>query len=239
MHHPTNFAVPVAAMGVVATIAYVILGIRNLRRDPPYARAYFATAFVQFGIASLVAFRLVSPVIGYSLLCLALAGFQLVGLVQDEQARARQRRVALLARRPAAEVVPTIWVLLAVSTGVMLVLYVILDKQRVAAVIVALCAFLMAGIAWRIASAPRQLFGEDVEHERMRDRYCRTRKAGVTAVVAMGSVMAFTVFADSNVHTTLPLLRALANVSWWTWALSAVSVIVYCTYLGRQSSSAS
>ncbi|MGH7736649.1 MAG: hypothetical protein ACREMP_02085 [Candidatus Tyrphobacter sp.] len=108
----------------------------------------------------------------------------------------------------------------------------ILDEQRIAAAIVAVCTFLMAGIAWRIASAPRQLFGENVRYERMRDRYSRTRKSGVTAVVAMGSIMVFTVFVNSNLHTALPLLRTLQVVSWWMWAVSGVSLIVYCTYLG-------
>lgn len=230
---------PVAALAVVAAIGYGIPGIRNRHRDPAYARAFLVTACVAIIIALLVLFHVVSPVIGYSFLCLALAGFQLADLLQDEHARARQRRVALLAPRPAAEVVPTVWVAVAVAEGLMLVPYVVLDHQPVAAVIVAVCDFLMAGIAWRIASAPRQLFGEDVRYERMRDRYSRTRKAGVTSVIAMGSVMAFTVFINDNVHTALPLLRTLQSVSWWTWALSGASLILYCAYLGRQSSSTS
>jgi hypothetical protein len=186
-----------------------------------------------------VLFRIISPVIGYSLLCLALAGFQLADLLQDERARARQRRVALLSPRPAAELIPTIWVALAVAAALMLAPYVILDKQRFAAVIVAICAFVMAGIAWRIASAPRMLFGQDVRYERMRDRYFRARKSGLTAVIAMGSIMVFTVFVNYDLHTALPLLRTLQSVSWWTWALSGVSLILYCMYLGRQSSSTS
>lgn len=241
MHHLTSFDqnLAIAAVAFLAAFAYGFLGIRNHHCDPPYARAFFVTAFIAFVIALLELFQAVSAVIGYSLLCLALAGFQLADLLQDERVRAHQRRVALLAPRPAAEVVPTVWVALAVATGLMVAPYMILDEQRVAAVIVAVCAFLMAGIAWRIASAPRQLFGENVRYERMRDRYSRTRKAGVTAVVAMGSIMVFIVFVNYDLHTTLPLLRTLQNVSWWTWALSGVSLILYCTYLGRQSSSTS
>lgn len=241
MHHPATFdpSLPVAVVGFLAAIVYAIFAIRNRHCDPPYARASFVTASVAFFIALFVLLQLVSPVIGYSFLCLALAGFQLADLLQDEHARARKRRIALLAPRSVAEVVPTIWVALAVGAGLMLTPYVVLDKQRVAAVIVAICAFIMAGIAWRIASAPRQLFGEDVRYERVRDRYSRTRKAGLTAVIAMGSIMAFTVFVNVDLHTRLPLLRTLENVSWWTWALSGVSLVVYCMYLGRQSSSTS
>ncbi|HVA32638.1 MAG TPA: hypothetical protein VNG31_00730 [Candidatus Baltobacteraceae bacterium] len=241
MHYLTTFDqnLMVAATALLVTTAYTILGIRNRLCDPPYALAFFVTAFVAFIIALSVLFQVVSSVIGYSMLCLALAGFQLAGLLQDEHARARQRRVALLAPRPAAEVVPTAWVALAVAAGLMLVPYVILDEQRVAAAIVMVCAFLMAGIAWRIASAPRQLFGEDVRYERKRDRYSRTRKTGVTAIVAMGSIMVFTAFVNYHLHTMLPLLRTLQNASWWMWTLSAVSLLLYCTYLGRKSSSAS
>lgn len=241
MQYLTSFEqnLMIAAVAFLAAIAYAILGIRNRLADPPHARALFVTSSVAFVIGLLVLFQVASPVVGYSLLCLALAGFQLVDLLQDEQARARQRRVALLAPRPAAEVVPTVWVSLAAAAGLLVAPYVILGEERVAAVVVAVCAFLMAGIAWRIATAPRQLFGQDVRYERMRDRFSRTRKAGVTAVVAMGSIMVFIVFVNYDLHTAMPLLRTLQSVSWWTWALSAVSLIVYCTYLGRRSSSTS
>lgn len=155
MHHLTAFhqSLAIAASNFVAAIAYGILGIRNRRCDPPYARAFFVTASVAVVIGLLVLFQIVSPVIGYSLLCLALAGFQLADLLQDEHARARQRRIALLAPRPAAEVVPTVWVSMAIAAGLMVAPYVILDKQRVAAAIVAICAFVMAAIAWRASPA--------------------------------------------------------------------------------------
>ena len=241
MHHQTAFdrSLVAAAVAVLATVLYTIIGVRNRRYDPPHARASFVTAFVSFVIALLVVCQVLSPVIGYSLQCLTLAGFQLADLMQDEHARARQHRIALLAPRPAADVVPTVWVALAVAAGLMLMPYVILDEQRVAAVIVAVCALLMAGIAWRIASAPRQLFGEDIRYERMQDRYSRTRKAGLTALIAMGSIMVFISFVNYDLHTVPPLLHTLQNISWWTWALSGISLILYCTYLGRQSSSTS
>jgi hypothetical protein len=241
MHQPTPYDqnLAVAAVALLAAIAYGILGFRNRQCDPPYAHTFFATASVAFVITALVLLQTVSPVVGYSLLCLALAGFQLAHLLQDERARAQRRRVALLAPRPAADAVPTVWVALAVATGLMLAPYVFLDERRVAAVIVATCAFVTAGIAWRIATAPRQLFGEDLRYERVRDRYSRTRRAGVTAVVAMGTIMVFISFVNYNLHAVPPLLRTLQSVSWWTWAVSAISVVLYCTFFGRQPSSTS
>lgn len=241
MHQLTPYDqnLAVAAAALLVAIAYGILGFRNRRCDPPYARAFFVTASVAFIVTLLVLLQTVSPVVGYSLLCMALAGFQLADLLQDERARAQRRRVALLAPRPAADAVPMVWVTLAVATGLMLAPYVFLEEQRVAALIVALCAFVTAGIAWRSASAPRQLFGENLRNERVRDRYSRTRRAGVTAVVAMGTIMVFICFVNYNLHVVPPLLRTLQSVSWWTWAVSAISVILYCTFFGRQPSSAS
>jgi len=241
MHHPTASIenLTIAAVAFLATIAYGILGARNRHRDPPYARAFFVTAFVALVIAVLVLFQVASPVVGYSLLCLALAGFQLADLLQDEHARARRRRVALLAPRPAAEVAPTLWVALAVASVLPLAPYVALDEQRAAATIVGICALVMAAIAWRIASAPRQLYGEHLQSEQMRDRRSRTRKAGITAVIAMGSIMVFISFVNYNLPTVLPLQRTLLTVSWWTWALSGASVILYSVYLGRLRDSTS
>jgi len=241
MHHLTSFDqnLTVAAVAFLATIVYGILGIRNRRCDPPYARAFFVTAFVAFVIALLVVYQLVSPVVGYSLLCLALAGFQLADLLQDEHARARRRRVALLVPRPAAEVAPTVWVALAAASVLPLTPYVILNQERAAATIVGICALVMAAIAWRIASAPRQLYGEHLQSERMRDRRSRTRKAGITAVIAMGSIMVFISFVNYNLPAVLPLQRTLLSVSWWTWALSGASVILYSVYLGRLGDSTS
>lgn len=241
MHRLTAYDqnLTIAAVTILATIVYGILGIRNRHCDPPHARALFVTTSVAFVIAVLVLLQAVSPVVGYGFLCLTLAAFQLADLIQDERARAQRRRVALLAPRPSADVVPTVWLALAVATGLMLAPYVFLDEQRVAAVIVAFCTFVMAAIGWRIASAPRQLFGEDVRHERMRDRYSRSRRAGLIAVIAMGTIVVFISFVNYTLPTVLPLQRTLLSVSWWTWALSGVSLILYCTYLRRQSSSTS
>lgn len=237
--HLTTFDqnLAVSAVAVLMALVHAVLGARQRRSDPPWARANFLVAFAALALAVLILLQAVSPVVGYSLVCLAEAGFQLFDLLQDE--RTRRRRVASLAPRPAAETVPTVWVALAVACGLMLAPYVILDEQRGPAFVVAACAFAMASIAWRIASGPVQLYGDDIRSERLRDRASRSGKAGVTAVVAMGSVMAFISFVNYDLSTVLPLQRTLLVVSWWTWALSAVSVVVYSRYLRRLSSSPS
>lgn len=239
MHHFTGFdkSLTIAGSAFLVSVLYVVLGMRNRHCDPPYARAFFVTAFIAFVIALLVWYQAVSAVVGYSFLCLALAGFQLADLLQDEHARARRRRVALLAPRPAAEAAPTVWVALAAVSVLSLTPYLVLNEERAAATIVGVCALVMTAIAWRIASAPRQLYGEHLASEWMRDRRSRTRKAGVTAVIAMGSIMVFMSFVNHNLPAVLPLQRTLLSVSLWTWALSAASVILYSVHLGRLSDS--
>lgn|GEM_PF-1442034 len=237
--HLTTFQAELAATSAFAgsvLIIYGILGIRQRRCDPVSARKSFAVALLALVLALLMLPQVLSPVVGYSLLCLALAGSQLFDLLQDE--RARRRRVASLAPRPNAEAIPTVWVALAVASALLLAPYVILGEQRAAAVIAGVCAFVMAGISWRIASAPVQLHGEDIRQERMRERAARMRKAGVAAVIAMGSIMVFISFVNSQLPTVLPLQRTLLNVSWWTWAVSGVWVIVYSRHLFRITDSA-
>jgi multisubunit Na+/H+ antiporter MnhB subunit len=232
-------ALLVAAVALLVALLNGYRGIRSRHCDPTWARSNFVVALVAFAIAVVVLLRVISPVVGYSLVCLALAGFQLADLLQDERERAQQRRVALLAPRPTAEVAPTVWVALAVASVLPLTPYVLLNEERAAAAIVGICALVMAAIAWRIASAPVMLYGEDVESERRRDRSSRTRKAGVTAVIAMGSVMVFISFVNYNLPAVLPLQRTLLGVSSWTWALSGASVFLYSLYLGRLRDSTS
>lgn len=51
--------------------------------------------------------------------------------------------------------------------------------------------------------------------------------------------MVFIAFVNYDLRRTVPLLRTLQSISEWTWALSGLSLVFYCAYLGRQSSSAS
>ena len=82
-------ALAASAVAVLVVVIYGILGIRQLRCDPVSARAYFALSLPALVLALLILLQLLSPVVGYSLLCLALAGYQLFDLLQDERARRR------------------------------------------------------------------------------------------------------------------------------------------------------
>lgn len=55
----------------------------------------------------------------------------------------------------------------------------------------------------------------------------------------MGSIMAFISFVNYDLPAVLPLQSTLLSVSWWIWALSGASVILYSVYLCRLGDSTS
>jgi hypothetical protein len=225
----------VSAVAVLGAIMYLSTGLRMRRCDKTSARSRFFVAFVALVLAALVFLGIIAPSVGYGVLCLALTSVYLFDLVQEE--RARRRRVASLTPRPAAEAAPTVWVAITVASVLMLAPYVVLDEQRTAALMVTTCVLAMAGIAWRVASAPVQLKGEDIQFERARDRASRSRKAGMSAVVALGSVMVFIAFVNVGLPAVLPWQRMLYLVSLVTWAGVWAWVALYWRHLDHLSCS--
>lgn len=226
----------IIAVSVVAAIVYVHAGVRAGPRTA-WGLSRFTIACVALVLATLVFFSVASPVVAYGIICVALVSGNLFDQVLKEHAR--RRRVASLTPRPAAEAVPTVWVAITVASVLILAPYVILGQQRVAALMVGICALVMAGISWRIASAPVQLKGEDIQSERLRDRASRSRNAGMSAVLAIGSIMVFTAFVNVGLPTILPLQRILYLVSLVTWAGLWVWVILYSRHFSGLSRSVS
>jgi len=177
------------------------------------------------------------PVVGYGLLCLSLVSVFLFDLLREE--RARRRRVASLTPRPPADAVPTFWVAIAGLSLLMLGPYVLLGEERPAAVMVGICALVMAGIAWRIASAPLQLEGNDLVAERVRTRASRSLRAGMTAVLAIGSIFVFIAFENAELPIVLPLQHTFLLVSFLGWLGLWAWVMLYWRHLGGLSLSTS
>ena len=227
----------VGAFAVLAAIVNVVLGIRTRRCDTASALSRFVIGFIALVVAVLVFYLIISSVVGYGILCLALVSVYLFDLLREEHTR--RRRVASLTPRPAAEVVPSVWVAIAVASVLMLAPYVILGEQRAAALMVGVCALVMAGIAWRIASAPVQLEGENIQTERIQERASRSLRAGLAGVLAIGSIFVFISFVNAELPEVLPLQRILLNVSFVTWAGLWAWVTLYWRYLNGLSSSAS
>ena len=197
----------------------------------------FVVAPVALVIAVLVGLGIVQPAVAYGLVALAGVSAFLFNQLQEEHAR--RRRVASLVPRAATEIVPAVWILSAAASALLLTPYVVLGEQRAAALMVGICALAMAAIAWRIASAPAQLAGGDIRSERMRDRAMRSRRTGLTAIVAVGSVFVFLSLVNSELPVVTPLQRLfdftslivsvalLAWVAWYVHHLDRLSCSAY------------
>lgn len=115
----------------------------------------------------------------------------------------------------------------------------VFGEQRAAALMVGICALVIALIAWRIASAPVHLAGEDIQAERMRDRALRTRRAGNTAVLAVGSIFVFITFVNAELPVVLPVQLIFNLTSLVVWAALLAWKAWYVHNLDRSSCSAS
>ncbi len=204
--------VVVLAVALLAAAVYFFRG----SREQKYLVAPFALV-----IAALVGLSVLAPVIAYGVLCLGMVS---VYLAREE--RKRRQRVASLAPRPAADSVSMVWVAISALSVLMLTPYVVFGQQRLAAIIVGVCSLGMSLIAWRIASSPEQLTGEDIRLERTRDRAYRLRRSGLTATLAIGIVFVFMSFVNAELPVVLPvqtilnytsLIMWLALWAWETW----------------------
>ncbi|MBV9270913.1 MAG: hypothetical protein JO165_07465, partial [Candidatus Eremiobacteraeota bacterium] len=68
------------------------------------------------------------------------------------------------------------------------------DSYRIAAAFVTVCVLIMVFVAWRIASAPPLLFGDDLAAEQVVDRETRAIRTGNTCFLTVGSVAIFVGF---------------------------------------------
>jgi hypothetical protein len=86
------------------------------------------------------------------------------------------------------------WIALTATTSLVLIPWLLDEAYRTAAVIVTICVLTMVVVAWRVASAPPLLFGNDVEAEQVVDRETRAIRTGNTCILTVGSVAIFVGF---------------------------------------------
>ncbi len=232
---PVEFRFVFCALAAVTAVLYTGSAKGAEATDSAFAR--YLVAAVGLVSLVLVAFDKVPAVVAYGVLCLALAGVYVADVLRDE--RARRRRVASLAPRPMIVGVPTAWIVIAAVSPLMLTPYVVLKEQLAAAFMVGFCALVMATIAWRLASAPVQLTGEDVPLERIRDRATRSARVANTAVLAVGSIFVFICFANSGLPVVTPVQRMLPLFSMAVWLGLFTWKMWYVHQLPQPSCSAS
>ncbi len=216
----------VTAVGVLAGAVY--LGKRGCGAVSAAARLLVGVGSLTLAVA--VGFAVLEPVIGYALMCLLMVAAFAIDLIQEEHAR--RRRVASLAPRPRVEFVPALWTLVAVLSATLVLPFIVAGRDVLAALIVGVCTLSMAGIAWRIASAPMQLTGNDPARERIEERASRAQRSGISCVLAVGIEFVFACFT---------LKESTAGLSRWTvialpfalWVLIWTATALYVRSIRR------
>jgi len=179
----------------------------------------YIVACLAFGIAVGVLVHFVAPTVAYAILCLSLVARSVADLISEE--RAPRRRAALLQRSRRVDPVLLTWIGLAAISALLLAPYFLVKEDRLAAIVVAGCVVMMALVAWRIASAPPILFGNDLEAEQVVDRETRAIRTGLTCTLAVGTVFVFACFVGASPSIAYNRIAILATpVVWagmWIW----------------------
>ena len=162
----------------------------NRERVSPLAR--YIVSLVGFGMAVALLTRLITPAAAYAILCLALVGRCVADQIVEE--RTPRRRSALIGRSRSIDPVLVMWMGLTGAASLALVPWLLNDAYRIAGGVVMVCVLTMVVVAWRIASAPPLLFGNDLEAEQVVDRETRAIRTGNVCVLTVGTVGAFVAF---------------------------------------------
>jgi hypothetical protein len=185
----------------------------------------YVTAGVFFLIGCGVLAHIFSPAVAYGLFCLTAACRPAAGLLVEERERARGRRAAFLQRAPRIDPVLLVWIALAALSMVVFVPSMLVAEQRFAASIVAISVALMIFLAWRIATAPTLLTGDDVEAELVVDRTRRIRRTGSVALVATGAAFFYAMIGEGSLNLFL--------VGFVLYAVIGVSLMIYLRIASR------
>jgi hypothetical protein len=163
-------------------------------RISPLAR--YAVSAVGFAMGGALLGHLIVPAVAYAFMCLSMAGRCVADQIVEEQTP--RRRSALIGRSRSIDPVLFTWVALTGVAGFALVPWVLEGAYRLPAVVVAVCVVTMVAVAWRIASAPPLLFGNDVAAEQVVDRETRALRAGGACFLTLAAVSIFVAFAGGQ-----------------------------------------
>jgi hypothetical protein len=189
-------------------------------RTSPVPR--YIVAGVGFVIAAALLAHLISAAVGYAILCLALVQRCVADQISEE--RAPRRRSALLGRSRAIDPVLASWIALAAIASLFLIPWIFDEAVREAAIVVAICAAAMLVVAWRIASAPPLLFGNDLKAEQVVDRETRAIRTGNTCFLTVAAVVTFVGFSGDSaaLHYRGDIVLAMLVLSFGLYAWSRI-----------------
>jgi hypothetical protein len=146
-------------------------------------------------------------VLPYAIICIGLALITYLGYIQFR--RAADRRVAPLERRSVLAALPLISIVSMLGALAAALMFTIYPPLRLGALAVAAATLLLGVTAWRIATAPSLLLGEDPQVEYAIDQRLRVGRATGIAVLACAPGGVFAAFAGA----TLPGSDLYATVA--------------------------
>jgi hypothetical protein len=185
----------------------------------------YVTAFVLVLIGCAVLTGVFSPAVAYGVMCLALSCRLAAGLLAEERERARGRRAALLQRTLRIDPVLLVWIAFAALSTLLVVPSITVAEQRAAAGSVALSVVVMVFLAWRIATAPTLLSGDDIEAELVVDRTRRIRRTGGVAMVAVAAALVYAGIGAGS--------RSLSLAGFALYAVIGIWLMVYLRLVSR------
>jgi hypothetical protein len=123
-----------------------------------------------------------------------------------------KKRIALLSTRSATEVVPWYWFAAAAVVAVAALAWSELREPGWPALLICAAALASAWLAWRIATMPALLSGDDVPAERYVDEHLRFGRATAVLLFAFVEVFVFVMFDIGRSGT----FRGSAVLAWTT-----------------------
>ncbi len=192
-------------------------------RKSPFPR--YAVSAIGFLTAGVVLAHLVAPIVAYAIICLSLVGRCVADQIAEE--RAPRRRSAVIGRSRLLDPVLMTWIALTAASSLLLIPWLLDQTFRIASVLVAVCVLTMVAVAWRVASAPPLLFGNDLDAEQVVDRETRAIRTGNSCILTVGTMLAFYAFLGGNRYAG----AALAAV----WVVIFAWKSIYARQLSRLS----
>jgi hypothetical protein len=231
----------VIILAFAASIRYVWIGMHAHIPDPDSDRFSqaantrdrgatglldYATACALIIIGCIQLAHVLSPAVAYGAICLLLACRVAAGLLAEERQRGRGRRAALLQRAPRIDPILLVWIALAALSVLVVAPSLFTAGQRAAGGFVAVSVVGTVLLAWRIATAPTLLSGDDVEAELAVDRTRRIRRTGLVAMTATAAASVYASFGEGS--------KDLSLVGFALYAAIGVSLMIYLRVASRR-----
>jgi hypothetical protein len=183
-------------------VTAAVIRREEAERVPKVLGFYIGGATVALGIVA--ALTWIEPGLLYGVMCLVLAAVS--GITYLQLRNMQSKRVAVLAPRTAASVIPAYWFLLAVVAALSILAFAVRPEVRAATIIVCVSSLITTAIAWRLTRLPALLSGQDVALEKIVDDRVREVRSG--HILGLAIVQLFVFCSQVLDNATAPQLAA-------------------------------